>query len=127
MAFDRSDYEALLRRTLEQNRESQRAEHARVQQAAVAIENLTGHPTWDYFLSRLQARREQLLSEREQYASELLSERVDSIGQSYAKVMYRSATAAIEALDFVLALPKQMIDAAQESKATLDEPAESKA
>lgn len=116
MTFDRSDYDERLRRDLETRRSAAQPAIRQLQQAAVALENLTGGSDWDYFLSLVQAFRESKALERDNARSQMLD-----IGNSMDalrrwQMVAHAASEVVDALDFVIAIPKQAIDQAHAVK-----------
>ena len=114
MTFERADYDSLLERDLSQRRKEAAPMIARTLQAAVAAEHLTGTPEWDYFLSLVQARRDQLVSEREHHAQAAL-DGTSSAREGHLRDYHR-ASAGLEALDFVLTIPRKVIEEGQKAR-----------
>lgn len=119
--FDRKDYEAHLQDRLRERRKEREPELRRAVQAATAMEQMTGSPEWDYFLSRVEALRQEAEEERKRALEHLEDPSIvsdESIRK--ARVTGAMARAAIVALDKVLEIPKQALEDGKRAKRVLD-------
>lgn len=119
--FDPSDHAEMLRKRLREGRDRNAGNLRRSVQAATAMENLTGSAEWDYFLSRVEALKQESEVAVVQ-ASETLHNPsvVDLEIMTIAKIIHASALAAVTAYQQVLAIPNEAIAQGKDAKKALD-------
>lgn len=105
---DREDFEKLLREKLSRRTEERRPTLQRQQQAAVAMDNLTGSPEWDYFLSLVQGLLEEAQSRLEDAERVLLGPECGYEMLMSAKAAFAEARGQVAAYEHALALPKRL-------------------
>jgi hypothetical protein len=98
---------------------ARRPQYERTVQASVALENLTGTPEWDYFLSLVQARLEAAQKRQNAFAQDVLLGEVDPNVQLRTKLAYRECRMEADVLLWVIGLPKQALREAEAARERL--------
>jgi hypothetical protein len=125
MAYERMDFD-LLQGELEKERvRDNRSNLQAVQRSALAADQITGDEHWDHFLSILNARIEKLALEVEAAVESLKnSDNFNAENLIAQKLVVRLLGREIQALDWVIELPKVIMEQGADAKkllGTIDE------
>lgn len=120
MSFDRKEFEALKEPDRQTRREYRQPDLQILQQAAVKAEHLTGHPSWDTFLTYIQAAAEQTEKQLAGFLGVLADPSV--VGHErmlMAKIAAAECRARLELAKAIISLPKDIIEHGLKAKNTL--------
>ncbi len=119
MTFEREEYRNLVEQRSRVN--GQIPQMKLLAQSAIASESLTGDPTWDIFLSYIQAAidrtREEMTSLEEMLRAPQL---VDPNGMMSTKIAILQCEERINAWKVVISLPKELKESGEKAKSILE-------
>jgi hypothetical protein len=119
--FNAEDYAEHLKQKLKGHAKRRAPELRRQVQAATAMQNLTGSSEWNGFLNLVEGMRQEALAMRDAAEQHLQApDVVDVADLMRAKIARSSAVAVVEALDRVVAIPKQLLEEGKVAKRALD-------
>lgn len=119
--FDRSEFDAYVTQKASKRLNGSRLALEQLQQAQVRMENLTGDPDWDLFLSYVEAGIQRTEREAVTHLDQLRSPttvNVDEIMQ--LKMALHGCQARIDAWRAILELPKDIRDSGEQAKTLLE-------
>ena len=119
MAYERTDYDELLKRKLGDRVELQRTTLERVVGTGALMDDLTGRPEWDFFLQAVAEMKEAADALVDQVNEILLGPETDQNTLMSAKIARATAVATSEAYESVMKIPKAIIETAHSAKKVL--------
>ena len=119
--FDRGDFDAYVAQRASKRMNGSRAALEQIQQAQVRMENLTGDPDWDLFLSYIEAAIQRTEKEAVAHLDQLgspMTVNVDEIMQ--LKMALHGCKGRISAWRAILDLPKDIKASGEQAKDLLE-------